>query len=190
MKLTNTLATIMLTAFLAVGLSACGKKKNSSNNNAATPGSACVMNPQNGQWTNSAGQYCNPNATQGTITCPANGIYTNQYGQQQACTPGQVVNTGGTGYYYPGQYQYTNYMNQYGCDGYYYQYGVQYVPVILSGQLQCMRYDLLNQYSQGTPYYNNYDYYYAYPPYQTTNNQNQSCFFLNLGGIGGGYCGN
>lgn len=160
MKLTNTLATILLAAVMVVGLGACGKKKNGSNA-ASTPGSACVFNAQTGTYTNSAGQLCNPNATQ--TTCPASGVITNQYGQQQVCTPGQVVNTGGYGY--PGQYQYPGYQNQYGCDGYYYQYGIQYVPVVLNNQLQCMRIDLVNQYAYGTSYYNNYDYYYAYPPY-------------------------
>jgi hypothetical protein len=165
MKLTNTLATIALAAFMVVGLSACGKKKNGSNN-AATPGSACIFNAQTGTYTNTAGQYCNPNATQ--TTCPATGVYTTPYGYQQSCTPGQVINNTqyGNGYVYPGQYQYPNYQNQSGCDSYYYQYGIQYVPVVLNNQLQCMRIDLLNQYTQGTQYYNNYDYYYAYPPYQ------------------------
>jgi len=181
----NTLASITLIAVLAVGLSACGKKKNGSSGSAATPGSACIFNPNTGIYTNTAGQVCNPNAQQ--ITCPANGIYTNNQGQQIACTPGQVVNTGG--YNYPGGYQYPGYQNQSGCDQYYYQYGIQYVPVVLGGQLQCMRIDLINQYSQGTGYYNNYDYYYAYPPYEYTGSGYCGTqVAVNFGGFSGAMC--
>lgn len=173
MRPLNTLASIALATFLVVGLSACGKKKNgSSGGSAATPGSACVWNAQLNTYTNSAGQLCTP--TNQTIICPATGIYTNQQGQQLTCTPGQQVNVGGYGY--PGNYQYPNYQNQTGCDQYYYQYGIQYVPVVLGGQLQCMRIDLVNQGAQGSSYYNNYDYYFAYPPYEY-NPAYQSCSF-------------
>ena len=170
----NQLATTLLAAVWVGGVGACGKKKNgSSAAAAATPGSACVFNAQLGTYTNSAGQYCNPNATQQTCPAAPNNYFTNAQGQIQTCTPGQQVGTAGQ-YNYPGQYQYPGYQNQTGCDQYYYQYGIQYVPVVLNGQLQCLRSDLLNQYAQGTNYYNNYDYYYAYPPYEYT---------------GSGYCG-
>lgn len=168
MRPLNTLATTLLAAFLVVSLGACGKKKTSSSGGtaAATPGSACTnYNPLTGQWTNSAGQICTPTGGNATQVCPAApNNFVMVGGMQQWCTPGQTV---ATGYNYPGQYPYTPYPNSQtsGCDQYYYYYGIQYVPVILSGQLQCVRIDVLNQYAQGTPYYNNYDYYYAYPPY-------------------------
>ena len=187
MKL-NTLATTLLAAFVVVSLGACGKKKNgAAAAAAATPGSACIFNPQTQQYQNAQGQVCNPNATQ--TTCPANGIYTNQYGQQVACTPGQVINTGG--YNYPGQYGGgTGNQNQSGCDQYYYQYGVQYVPVVLSGQLQCVRIDLVAQYApSNSGYSNNYDYYYAYPPYEYQ--QGTYCgsqVSVNFGGFSGSMC--
>lgn len=167
MRPLNTLATITLAAFMVVALGACGKKKNGSSGStaAATPGSTCTnYNPLTGQYTNAQGQICTPGA-QSQQVCPAapNNYVTMPNGQIQPCTPGQMVNTGGV-YTYPGQYPYNPYQNS-GCDQYYYYYGIQYVPVNLNGTLQCVRIDVLNQYAQGTPYYNNYDYYYAYPPY-------------------------
>ena len=191
MRPLNTLATTLLATILVVGLSACGKKKNGSATPAAaaaTPGSACIFNPQIGQYTTTAGLPCNPNATQ--TTCPAapNNFFTNQMGQVQTCTPGQVVSNGG-GYSYGGQYPNTGNQNQTGCDAYYYQYGVQYVPVVLSGQLQCVRIDLVNQYAQGTSYYNNQDYYYAYPPYEYTGSGYcGSQVAVNFGGFSGSMC--
>lgn len=184
----NKLLTTVLAAFVVVSLGACGKKKNGSTSAAATPGSACVFNANLGTYTNQQGQYCNPSATQ--TTCPAapNNYYTTATGQIQTCTPGQVVNTGTNGYTYPGQYQYTNYQNQTGCDQYYYQYGIQYVPVVLGGQLQCLRADLLNQYAGGTSYYNNYDYYYAYPPYEYTGGYCGTQVAVSFSGFSGSLC--
>lgn len=193
MRPLNTLVTTLLAAFVVVSLGACGKKKTSSSGGtaAATPGSACTYNILTGQYTNAQGQMCTPGAT-GTQTCPAapNNYVTMPNGQVQVCTPGQVVNTGGV-YTYPGQYPYNPYPNSQtsGCDQYYYYYGIQYVPVVLSGQLQCVRIDVLNQYAQGTPYYNNYDYYYAYPPYSYSGSGwCGSQVAVSFGGFSGSIC--
>jgi hypothetical protein len=110
----------------------------------------------------------------GSMTCPVSGYYQNSYGQMTQCVPGQVI-SGVYNYQYPGQYPYTPYPTNTaatGCAQYSYQYGVPYVPVYISNQLYCVRYDLIaNQASYNQNYYNTgyydygYDYYYAYPPY-------------------------
>lgn len=192
MRPLNTLATISLAAFMVVALGACGKKKNGSSSTtvAATPASTCVnRNPYTGQYTDAAGNICNP-AGAGTQVCPAapNNYITLPNGQTQVCTPGQVVNTGGGIYTYPGQYPYNPYQTS-GCDQWYQVYGIQYVPVNLNGTLQCVRIDVLNQYTQGTSYYDNYAYYYAYPPYSYGGSGYCGTqVYVNLGSFAGGVC--
>lgn len=185
MKPLNTMATAALALVAVLALGACQKKKTSSA--ASTPAaSACVYNPTYGYHTlvNTA-TPCNPTSTGNQVCPPApNNYYTTPQQQVVQCTPGTAIPAGS----YLGQYNYGQYQNQgYGCDAYYYQYGIQYVPVIINNQLQCMRIDLINQYSQGTPYYDNYDYYYQYPPY-AYDNGGQNCLSFGYGQIGVGYC--
>ncbi|HMN69329.1 MAG TPA: hypothetical protein PKC28_12380 [Bdellovibrionales bacterium] len=165
MKSINVLAKVALVAFLAAGLTACGKKKNgSSGTTATTPATTtCTVN-QYGTYVDQNGNPCTPTANgNGTPqVCPSNGQYQNQYGQWQYCTPGQTIYPQpGNGYPYP-QYPQGGSGCEYGLQ----QYGVPYVPVIIQGQYLCLRYDLLQQYTQGTYYQDyGYEYYYAYPPY-------------------------
>lgn len=174
MSILNYMGRVALAAVVVAGLGACSKKKNGSV--AATPASTCTANAY-GQYVNSLGQQC---SATGQTLCPATGVYqTYVNGQvvQQQCTPNQYINS----YPYQGQYpwQYTtNPMQFSGCQKHTYDWGVPYVPVNLGGQYYCLRYDLMQQYTQNT-YYGSYgyDYYYAYPPYQQ-----------GYGGYGGGYC--
>lgn len=183
MKLLTITGRLMFAAMLVAGLGACSKKKNGSVV-AATPASLCTPTAQ-GTYINTLGQPCSPTANQcvfngtsyvvpGTAQAcaPQSQCVQNQFGQYtnnlgQACTPYQQVPN------YPGQYQ--GQQQQYGCNSYTYQYGIQYVPVYLQGGLQCVRIDLLqnNQtasyppsYYQSGYYESGYDYYYAYPPYE------------------------
>jgi hypothetical protein len=189
MSTLKTVAATALAAFVVLSLGACGKKKNGSTASAATPGSACVNN--NGTfWTNSQGQICTPGAQ--SITCPANGIYTNSQGQVLSCTPGQQVNTGGFGYGGNYPYQVNPYNQTVSCEQYYYQYGVQYVPIYSTqqpyvNQYVCVRYDLVNGYANNTSYFNNYDMFYYYPPY-TGSNCGSSAVSVNLGWFSGSLC--
>lgn len=181
MRPLNTMATAALAIVAVLALGACQKKKTSSA--ASTPAaSACVYNPTYGTYTLAGtATPCTPGQTNNLVCPPApNNYYTTVTGQVQTCTPGQALPAGS----YAGQYNYNQYQNQYGCDAYYYQYGIQYVPVVIQGQLQCMRSDLINQYAYGTPYYDNYDYYYAYPPVDN----GQNCLSFGYGQIGLGYC--
>lgn len=197
MRLLNITGRVIMAAMLVVGLGACSKKKNGTAV-AATPGSLCTMTAQ-GTYVNAQGLACSPTANQctwngsayvvpGTATpcspqsqCTMNqqGQYLNQLGQ--ACTPYQQV----PNYPYPQQQQ------QYGCNQWTYQYGIQYVPVYLQGGLQCVRIDLLqsapsyptNYYSSG--YYEvGYDYYYAYPPYSGSGCSTQIDFGGSWGSVG------
>lgn len=197
MKLLNYTGKVILAVVVIAGLGACSKKKNGSV--AATPASLCTMNAY-GQYVNAAGAQCSPTANQCTwngsayitptgqacspqSTCVQNaqGQYVNQMGQ--ACTPyPQVPN-------YPHQHQ----QQQYGCNQWTYQYGIQYVPVYLQGGLQCVRIDLLqnnpqvhyppNYYQSGYWEYG-YDYYYAYPPYSGSGCSTQIDFGGSWGSVG------
>lgn len=132
---------------LAVGLSACSKKSNKGSTVATTPTPSvtCTQN-QYGQWVNGSGQACTPNSSS---SCRYN-TTTKRY---EDINTGQVCQSVGNG----------------GCDSYYYQYGVQYFPMQINGQLVCLRADLVGQhipfggYGQnyyactwGDPYCNNY----------------------------------
>ncbi len=179
--LTNNTGRFLFAAMLVVGLGACSKKKNGSVV-AATPASLqCVFNGTS---------YVVPGTA--TPCSPQSQCVMNQAGQYlntlgQACTPYQQVPG------YPNQYQgYNQQQQQLGCGSYYYQYGVQYVPVYLQGGLQCVRIDLLqnNQHASYPPsYYQSgyyeygYDYYYAYPPYQGSGCRTEVSFGSDLGGI-------
>jgi len=175
MKSFNFVATLTLATITVALLSACGAKKNGSSNKIG----ACTMNAY-GQMTYANGQPC----TSGTMICPTTGYYQTPYGQMQQCVPGQYVNNG-TYPQYPGQYPYNPYPQQgQGCMQWTYTYGVQYVPVMMNGTYQCVRYDLVNQYAYNTPYYNNYDYYYAYPPYTGGGCNNMVAFGGSYGSVG------
>lgn len=159
MKAVNYIANAALIVVMAMGLGACGKKSNGS---AAAAAGQCTYNGYS--YVNGLGQPC---TNAGQIICPANGIYTNQYGQQQSCMPGQVISQYPTNPGYPSNYPNPVYSS---CQQYTQMYGVPYVPMILQNQFVCVRYDLLQQqpnYNYGNygNYYNDYDYYYAYPPY-------------------------
>lgn len=179
---------IALAAFVVVALGACGKKKNGSV--AATPATSCTLTAAG--YVNSAGLQCSPTAQ----TCSyVNGQYLNPLGQ--ACSPTSQCNANGlnnlgqvcTPYQYPGQYPYPQFQQQQGgCQTWTWTYGIQYVPVVLQGTLQCVRIDLLQNAGYSQPSYydsgyyeDGYDYYYAYPPYS-----GQGCgFSVNFGGSWG-----
>lgn len=183
MKPLNFLVRVGVVAVLAIGLTACGKKKNGSSgggSTASTPGSTCQWDQSRNAYINpSNGQVCNNTNTQ---VCPANGQYTNQNGQVVTCTPGQAINN----FPNPGGYPWNGFgLN--GCSQYYYQYGVPYVPVYFQqyGQYMCVRYDLLSsQYSNPNYGYYGYNYYYSYPPYTGNNCNNQINFGGNWGYVG------
>lgn len=170
MKLLNFTGRLVFAAAMLVGLTACPKSKNGST--AATPASICTLNAY-GQYVNSQGLSCSPTANQ----CVWNGSnYVNPAGQ--LCSPtsqctmnayGQYVNSLGQScspYPTNPSYPYPQWQQNYSCEQWTYVYGIQYVPVILQGQLQCVRIDLLQGYTYNTNYYNyGYDYYYYYPPY-------------------------
>lgn len=184
MKPFNFLAKIGMVAVLAIGLTACGKKKNGSSAPAATtPGTTCTWNGYayvqtgtNTPCTNQTGQ-----------TCPSNGQYTDSYGQVRSCTPGQPISN--TMPPPNNNYPWNNGFQYGGCQQYEYQYGVPYVPVVISGQYYCVRYDLVQGYAQNQYYQNyGYDYYYSYPPYSGNSCSNQVYFGGNFGN-GSGYVG-
>lgn len=188
MKPLNTMATAALAVIAVLALGACQKKKTSSA--ASTPAaSACVYNQAYGTYTLAGTTTpCNPSTMNQVCPAAPNNYYTTVTGQIVTCTPGTALPAGA----YAGQYNNNQnlgqYQNQgYGCDAYYYQYGIQYVPVVISGQLQCMRADLLNQYTQGTPYYDDYSYHYNYP-LQGYYNGNQTCVSVGYGGLNLGGC--
>lgn len=193
MKALTYTSKVVLAIVMIAGLSACGKKKNGSV--AAAPVGAYCTPTANGMGVNALGQPCTPTANQcvfngSTYTYPGtttpcsptsqciNGL--NQYGQSCQGYP-QYPN-----YPYPGQTQ------QYGCQQWTWQYGIQYVPVYLQGGLQCVRIDLLqggmSQYPQqyyNSGYYNyGYDYYYAYPPYSGSGCSTSIDFGGSWGSIG------
>lgn len=187
MRPLNTMATAALAIVAVLALGACQKKKTSSA--ASTPAaSACVYNPTYGTYTLAGtATPCTPGQNN-NLVCPAapNNYYTTNTGVIQTCTPGQVLPAGS----YPGQYSNLG-QNQtlgYGCDSYYFQYGIEYVPVVISGNLQCMRIDLVDQYTYGTGYYGNYNYYRDYPLQGYYNGSNQVCLGGSWGGISLGGC--
>jgi hypothetical protein len=184
MKPFSFLAKVGLVAVLAIGLTACGKKKNGSSGGtvATTPNSTCTWNGS--QWVISGtSTTCTPSTT----TCPSNGQYTDSNGVVRSCTPGQSISNN-----YPppnNNYPWNNGFQQGGCSQYEYQYGVPYVPVYMQGQYWCVRYDLLYGYGQNQNYYNyGYNYYYSYPPYQSNSCGNQIYLGGSFGG-GSGYVG-
>jgi len=170
MRLLNLTGRVMMAAMLVVTLTACGKKKNGST--ASTPGSTCSWNGY--QMVNAQGLPC---STTGQTICPVNGI--NPANGQQ-CVPGQPI--------YPTnpQYPHQQYPQQaWGCQQWTQMYGIQYVPVLLQGQYQCVRIDLLQGYTYNTPYYDyGYEYYYAYPPYSGSGCSTQIDFGGSWGNIG------
>jgi hypothetical protein len=192
MKPMNALATLVLAAGALIMLNACSGTSNS----AATPAASCSINSV-GQYVDQNGNVCNP-GTQGSTTCPATGYYPVN-GQNVACTPGSLVNTGGytgygTSYGAPSGYSYGSNPSN-GCTTYYQIYGELYVPMYLNGSLVCANYnDLMasmqssSYYAssyQSTPYYQNgysqaqIAYMYAYPPTAYTSGYGG-------GGYGGG----
>lgn len=195
MKLLNLTGRAMMVAVVVIGLGACSKKKNGSV--AATPASLCTLTA-NGTYVNAQGLPCSPTANQ----CTWNGSsYANYLGQpcspQSTCTAnqfGQFVNQLGaacTPYPQVPNYPYQPGGQQYGCQQWTYQYGIQYVPVYLQGGLQCVRIDLLQSGSNYPPsYYDSgyydygYDYYYAYPPYSGSGCQTQIDFGGSWGNVG------
>lgn len=182
MKAVNYIAKAAVVAIMAFGLGACGKKNNGS---AAAPAASCTYNGIN--YVDQNGALCSQT---GQTLCPATGVWVNQYGQQQACTPGQYINTYPTQPGYPWNYQ-PNPATASNCQIYTMQYGVPYVPMVLSGQFVCVRYDLIQSQLQTynySGYYNTYgyDYYYAYPPYSGGGCRNS--FFFDLGFFGGDVC--
>lgn len=187
MKAVNYIAKAAVVAVMAFGLGACGKKNNGSA--AAAPAASCTYNGYT-YIDATTGAQCTPTATQNI--CPANGMtvtYVNGQVVQQPCTPGQYVNVYPTNPSYPWNNVPTTGANT--CQQYTMQYGVPYVPMVMSGQFVCVRYDLLQtqlvNYGYTGDYYDyGYDYYYAYPPYSGSNCNNS--FYFDFGGFGGDFC--
>jgi hypothetical protein len=168
----QTIIKLALVAFLAVALTACGKKKNGSSDTVATPPvgtgttsptSTCTYNSAAHQWLNPQGQICVP--TGNSINCNWNGTaWVNPQGQ--ACTP-----TNGSG---PCDY-WTNY------------YHVYYVPINVPPSstypqgLACLNINYLNGYMYNTHYYDNYDYWNYDPPHTYGGNHGGSCSGLSIG---------
>ncbi len=155
---------ILTGAVLLVGCSSHdGSNADASNNGLGTTiqKNACIFNAQLNQYTVSTGDSCS--AQPMIIKCPAIGNYTNQYGQPSACSPGSLNLK--ASYTYSGQYPNLVFMNQTSCDQFLLHTGIQHIPVVLNGQLQCVRLDVVEVYANGTAYSHNYDYYYAFPPY-------------------------
>ncbi len=180
MKPLNGLKTIALAAYVMVILSACGKTSNSSAPNASTPASTCTASAD-GTLRDSQGRLCNNAAN--TSTCPTTGYYVNSMGQQITCIAGQPINNGG-----PNGYPYPNNPNQTGCEYLEMQWHIPYVPIIWNGQYMCMRYDVANQYASGTQYYNNYDQYWQYPPYQNNGGGCNKAVAVSFEGFSGALC--
>jgi predicted small lipoprotein YifL len=155
----------MMVAFLAIALTACGKKKNGSSDTAAPPApttptvtETCTYNQAAQAWLNQNNQSCTP--TNNTITCTWNAQQNKWLNQQgQTCTP-----TNGAG---PCDY-WTNY------------YHVYYVPIQVPVSttfpqgLACFNINYLNGWVYNTHYYDNYDYWNYTPPH-TCNSNNSSC---------------
>ncbi len=156
---------------LAVGLGACSKKSNKSNAIATTPltPSLCA----NGSYYNQQGQLvdsqtglpCSSTNIPGNSCLNGNYSYNPMTGQYVDNATGQVVNCQTVGGGLPGY----NGQQGSGCDYWnqiYYQYGVTYQAVYVSGQLTCVRSDLLGQYIPG---YNQNSWYYNQQPMYTCN---------------------
>lgn len=170
MKAFNYGAGLALAAYLVLALAACSKTDNGSNNSspAAVAATQCVMG-QDGIYRNQLGQSCSPtanyacagytyNAQTGTYINPQNPAV--QIPAAQCGGTTTIPNQG----YYGGTYVS-------GCDQWTQMYGVQYVPVQMSGQLVCVNYQYLQQqivYSypqyQYSPWYNDPSYWYSYAP--------------------------
>jgi hypothetical protein len=160
MKPINSIAATLLAVFMAASLSACGPKNNGSTNNAAAA-TSCTLS-YDGTYRDQLGRICN-NPTATTAVCPATGLYTYPgTAQQVQCIPGQQISTlnGLNNPYYTSNPLTT----ASGCDQWTQMYGIPYIPVILGNQYQCLRYDLVQGYTAGTPYANySYSDYYANP---------------------------
>lgn len=188
MKAVNNIAKVAVVAVMAFGLIACGKKNNGSA--AVAPAATCNYNGVS--YVDALGQPCSQT---GQTLCPATGVWINQLGQQQACTPGQYIsqfpNPGG----YPWNYQQNQGISS--CQQATATWGIPYVPMILQGQYVCVRYDLLQTQMANYGYTGNYasygyDYYYAYPPYDNSYGYYgggcSTSFFFDFGGFGGDIC--
>lgn len=190
MKTLNALAKAMMGLGLVLSLAACGKTSTSSTT-ASVPvsTSSCQWNGTNWYYVGTS-TVCSPTSTVGgTTICPSNGQYTTQWGTIAYCTPGQQVNTT---YYPPNGYPYgSNPVSTGGCDSYYYQYGVPYVPMYLNGSLVCVNTTYFyNQVGSNYGYYSNpwdsygYNYYYSYPPYTGSSCGTQINFGSDYGYLG------
>lgn len=135
------------------------------------------------KYVDSNGSMC---AAAGQTLCPASGVWVNQYGQSQACTPNQYINSYPILGSYPSNYT-PNPAAASNCQAYTVQYGVPYVPFILDNEFVCLRFDLLQQQANydlasfGEYFTYGYDFYFAYPPYSDPACTTQ----INLGGSWG-----
>lgn len=185
MKAIKYLATGAFAMFCIVALDACSKTKSNSNNN----NNNCAIS-YDGQYRNTSnGALCAGGQT-GVCTT---GSYTTTTGQIVACQIGQPINTGyGQFYQQPSGYGYGAYpTGAASCQQYSLPppqgYGVQYVPVMLGGSIQCVRYDLVAQYAQQYQPNSGYalygaDYYYAYPPEGNYGGNYGGCSYTSLFG--------
>lgn len=166
---------------LAATLGACSKKSNKSNSIATTPTGLCATTTYNqyGQLVDAnTGQLCtgsNTNTCSGYIWDPTQNRYEDSNGNPVNCNqsgyPGYPGYPGGSGY--GGGCEQWN--QQYAHTGYY------YVPVVIGGQMVCLRHDLVGI-GQG---YN--------IPYDPYGGSYYACSwndpYCGSGGYGGGYGG-
>jgi len=144
---------LFLAIFAVSTLAGCSKTKNSGAT--AKTSTSCTVR-SDGTIRNGSGTLC----TTGTATCPSRGFYLDSQNREVSCEPGERI-------YLNEDYPYGNGSsgNYNGCRKWTQQYNVLYIPMLLDDELVCVNYEWLNSYSMGTSYYNDYEYYYQFPPY-------------------------
>jgi hypothetical protein len=156
MKTSNRLLGYLFIVGAMLFLTACPKTKNSANTSSNT---SCTVR-SDGSVRNQNGDLC----TSGSAVCPNTGYYRDEDGYNQQCNPGERIYLN---YNYPYSTNPTQYTD--GCRQWTQMYNALYIPMLLNGDYVCVDYEWLNQYSMGSSYYNNYEYYYQYPPYNWSN---------------------
>ena len=167
---------LTLAVYAAIALSACGKTSNNGTAASTPPTTSTCTLQTDGSYRNGSGALC----SSGSFTCPASGQYTDSTGNH-TCTPGQTVNVNNN-------YPYPNNPST-GCDYWTQYYGQLYIPMLLNGSYVCANYLWLNSYSYGTPYYDNPNYWYQYPPYsQQGSSSCNTAVALSYGNFSGAVC--
>ncbi len=165
MKALNKATMVLLVSALALSISACSKKKTSSNGSATPAASAPVAAQCYKQWDGSYrdeyNRTCSPTGTTGQCS---NVRYDLSTGQYYDLSTNQVVNCTNAGYYdgmnslpYNGSYGNQQFN---GCQSWSYYYNAQYVPIDMgNGQMVCMNTQYLQQNNPNVNWnnYNNYN---------------------------------